>query len=171
MPLPIATGALWLCGKHAIGPDPDAVVRRTGADVVVCLTERHELDQRYPEYVTWLQARPAERAVWSPIPDLHVPDPPAAWSLVRTVTGHLEADRSVLMHCAAGIGRAGTLACLVLVTLGLSVEEAEATVASARPMAGPEAGAQRALLHAWPELVARRAGEAVSDGGAPTRPT
>jgi len=34
---PPARGRLWLCGKHAIGPDPDALMARVGADTVVCL--------------------------------------------------------------------------------------------------------------------------------------
>jgi len=40
---PLARGRLWLCGKHAIGPDPDGLLERVGADGVVCLNEEHEL--------------------------------------------------------------------------------------------------------------------------------
>ena len=50
-------GALWLCGKHHIAEDVDAVVERTGATTVVCLTRRNELAERYPRYVTWLDER------------------------------------------------------------------------------------------------------------------
>ena len=62
IPLPDdVPGALWLCGKHHIAEDVDAVVERTGATTVVCLTRRAELAERYPRYVTWLD----ERAVGS----------------------------------------------------------------------------------------------------------
>ncbi len=38
IPLPAtASGRLWLCGKHAIGPDPEGLMARVGADGVVCL--------------------------------------------------------------------------------------------------------------------------------------
>src|SRR3546814_7706747 len=68
--LPIE-GELWLCGKHFVGPDVEAAVRRVGADVVLCLNEHHELADRYPAYVRWLGTD--ERAWWVPVPDLHAP--------------------------------------------------------------------------------------------------
>jgi hypothetical protein len=56
IPLPDLPGRLWLCGKHVVGPDPGGLLDRTGADTIVCLTERHELFDRYPHYVHWLAA-------------------------------------------------------------------------------------------------------------------
>ena len=62
IPLPDdVPGALWLCGKHHIADDVDAVVERTGATTVVCLTRRDELADRYPRYVTWLEGRASVR--------------------------------------------------------------------------------------------------------------
>ena len=52
------------------------------------------------------------------------------------------------MHCGAGIGRAGTMAAALLIRMGCDEAAARATVARARPMAGPEAGAQADLLAA-----------------------
>lgn len=49
IPLRESSGRLWLCGKHVAAPDPDALLRRMGADTIVCLTERHELDVREPD--------------------------------------------------------------------------------------------------------------------------
>lgn len=146
IPVPGATGELWLCGKHLIGPDVEAAVARIGADVVLCLNEHHELADRYPDYVTWL--RRDERAWWVPVPDLHAPAVEAASALVDTLLEHLEAGRTVLAHCGAGIGRAGTIAAAVLIARGRSVEDAIAVVAASRPGAGPEAGAQQDLLDA-----------------------
>jgi len=152
VPVADLPGALWLCGKHFIGPDPEGAVQRVGADVVVCMNERHELDDRYPHYVRWLRADP--RAHWVPIPDLGAPSPDRAVELVQRVVEHLGAGRTVLAHCGAGIGRAGTLAAAVLVSRGWAVPDAVAQVARSRPTAGPEAGAQQALLdelarHTW----------------------
>ena len=37
---PTAAGRLWLCGKHAIGPDPEGLMDEVGADVVVATLTR-----------------------------------------------------------------------------------------------------------------------------------
>lgn len=149
IPLPSTDGALWLCGKHAVGPDPQGALDRVGATTMVCLTERHELADRYPGYVAWLDAHRDGRAVWHPIPDLHSPESGAAIVLVDGLVGRLAADEHLLVHCAAGIGRAGTVATCILISLGLTVDEALATVAAHRPMAGPEVGAQADLVQAF----------------------
>jgi ADP-ribosyl-[dinitrogen reductase] hydrolase len=146
IPVPGVDGELWLCGKHFIGPDVEAAVERVGADVVLCLNEHHELADRYPAYVAWL--RRDDRAWWVPIPDLHAPTLDEAVELIESLVTHLRAGRTVLAHCGAGIGRAGTVAAAVLVALGATVDDAVSSVAANRPLAGPEAGAQEALLHA-----------------------
>ena len=154
-------GSLWLCGKQAIVTRYDA-----GAwDTVVCLVERHELDGRYPDYVAWLDAAgdptggAAGRAIWMPIHDLHAPPPAAMVDLVDRIVAALRRDRRVLVHCAAGKGRAGTTAVCVLVALGVEPDEALRTVATCRPGAGPEAGVQRELVAAFATLVAGSTGD------------
>jgi protein-tyrosine phosphatase len=146
VPLPVDQGGLWLCGKHFIGPDVEEALRATGATVVVCLNEAAELAERYPAYVTWLRSDP--RAIWHPIPDLHAPDIGSAIALLRQLRDRIEEGETLLVHCGAGIGRAGTVAAGILLTLGAALDEALAIVAASRPMAGPEAGAQRELLEA-----------------------
>src|SRR5262245_31464847 len=69
IPLPVTNGRLWLCGKHVVGPDPQAVLEAFDATTIVCLTEAHELTDRYPAYVTWLRQHRDGCAVWLPIPD------------------------------------------------------------------------------------------------------
>ena len=75
-------------------------------------------------------------------------------------TRWLAEGRSLLVHCGAGIGRAGTVAAALLVGFGVPLADALASVRAHRAMAGPEAGAQTHLLEA---LEARRAARA---GGA-----
>ena len=58
------------------------------------------------------------------------------------------------MHCAAGIGRTGTMAVCVLVAFGTPLDEALRIVGEARPMAGPEVGAQRELVEAFAARLA-----------------
>jgi protein-tyrosine phosphatase len=146
IPLPVAAGGMWLCGKHFVGPDVGAALEQTGASAVVCLNEAHELEGRYPEYVAWLRADP--RAIWHPIPDLHAPATEDARLLALDLRDRIEAGEVLLVHCGAGIGRAGTLAAAVLLAFGVDLDTAVATVAAHRPMAGPEAGAQQELLAA-----------------------
>lgn len=148
IPLPVDAGGLWLCGKHFIGPDPEAALRKTGATSAVCLSQEPELADRYPQYVAWLAANADGRAVWFPVPDLHAPDVELAAELVDGLRRRIEAGDVLLVHCGAGIGRAGTIAAALLMSMGVGLDEAVAIVAASRPMAGPEAGAQRDLLEA-----------------------
>jgi hypothetical protein len=146
------TGRLWLCGKHVIGPDPEALLDRLGADTVVCLTERHELADRYPAYVSWLERDP--RAVWFPVHDLHAPPLAAARPFYGSLLDRLADGEGLIVHCAAGIGRAGTTAVALLVLSGWELADALAHVRAHRPMAGPEAGSQLELLRRLAELSA-----------------
>jgi protein-tyrosine phosphatase len=140
-------GRLWLCGKHAIGPDHEALIAEVGgAATVVCLTERHELADRYPAYVDWLDD-PGTPSRWFPIHDLHAPDPDAMERFVGELVDLLRAGATLVVHCAAGKGRAGTTAVCLLLALGVPLDDALAHVATARPGAGPEVGVQRDLVH------------------------
>jgi protein-tyrosine phosphatase len=146
IPLPKGVpGGLWLCGKRFIAPDPEAAMGYVAADAAVCLTEEHELDH-FPGYVEWLKAQPRARVLWYPIPDLHAPSGDQALELFAEVRRRLDGGQRLLMHCGAGIGRAGTIAAGVLVTLGESPEQAVAHVRAHRLLGGPEAGAQTELL-------------------------
>jgi protein-tyrosine phosphatase len=156
VPLPEGVnGSLWLCGKHAIGRDHRRLVDEVGgAATVVCLVERHELEARYPAYVEWLdQARNGE-VVWWPIPDLHAPDAERAAALVDDLVDRLLRGEALIVHCGAGMGRAGTIAACVLIRLGADPAEAVQAVAAARPGAGPEVGAQRELVLAVGQMRA-----------------
>ncbi len=154
VPLPDGVdGALWLCGKHAIGPDHARAISEVGGDaIVVCLTEEHELADRYPAYLLWLRSAAGGDAIWAPVHDLHAPPVDAAEPLVRDLAGRLVAGDTLLVHCAAGMGRTGTIAACVLIALGHDTATALEAVGAARPGAGPEVGAQRDLV----ETIAAR---------------
>ena len=147
IPLPVTAGGLWLCGKHFVAPDPEAAMHHVSATTIVCLTQRGELEHRYPQYVEWLQAHSPALAVWFPIHDLGAPTLLHVTPLLAELRARLEASDTLLVHCGAGIGRAGTIAVALLMTMGVEHQRALQMVASHRPMAGPEAGAQRELLN------------------------
>jgi protein-tyrosine phosphatase len=147
IPLPASVpGRLWLCGKHAIGPDPEGLIERVGADAVVCLNEEHELGDRYPGYVSWLRRQPPERSLWFPIPDLHAPDVEQFVPVLTGLVDRVVAGDRLIVHCGAGIGRAGTTAVAVLVSLAVPLDEALDRVRRHRPAAGPEVGPQLELV-------------------------
>jgi protein-tyrosine phosphatase len=146
IPLPIETGGLSLCGKHAIGPDVEAALVRAGATTVVCLNERGELADRYPGYVDWLQSNTRDRAIWFPVHDLYAPPLAVMKPFLDELVDRIRNGDHLLVHCGAGIGRAGTTAVCLLMLLGHDEDEAMKIVADNRPMGGPEVGTQRDLV-------------------------
>lgn len=146
IPLPAVPGRLWLCGHRVVGPDPEAALARVGGTGLICLCERHELADRYPDYVDWLDRADPQRGHWFPVPDLGVRPLADHLGLVDHTVDRLRAGAVLIAHCAAGIGRSGTLAAAILVALGLDERAALTTVADSRPTAGPEVGAQAELI-------------------------
>lgn len=146
IPVKDAPGRMWLCGKHYIAPRVDQVRQERDGALIVCLVEAHELRGRYDEYLDWLRANNGEAARWLPTHDLGVPEFNDALALFSDIAHELQAGRNVVVHCAAGIGRAGTTAVATLMILGSQLNDALDIVRQHRPMAGPEAGTQRELV-------------------------
>ncbi len=154
IPLPEGVpGELRLCGKRAIAEGRFAHPSMPW-NTVVCLCQRHELANRYPAYVDWLDD-PGTSSVWWPIHDLGAAPVDATLRFVDGLVERLRAGDRLLVHCAAGIGRAGTTAVCILVRLGVPVREALFTVRESRALAGPEVGAQLELVHAIAALTRR----------------
>jgi len=158
IPLPRTKGALWLCGRKDVGPDPEAALRwADDSTTIVCLNHVEELAMRFPDYVDWLRANLGRRAIWFPVQNYNAPSPRMVLPVVRMITDRLEAGEGVVMHCAAGQGRAGTMATCVLMALGQSPADAVRTVASHRAFAGPGSPSQWALVEGVAALLAEGA--------------
>lgn len=147
IPVPRTTGALWLCGRNDVGSDPEAALAwADGATTMVCLNPIGELEMRYPDYVEWLRANRGGKAIWFPIENFSAPSARMVMPILRMITDRLERGEGVVMHCAAGQGRAGTMAACVLMALGQSPADAIHTVASNRVFAGPGSANQWSLV-------------------------
>ena len=131
--------------RWARDPSEDlSSIQRWGASAVLSLVESHE----FAHYgVPDLGARVRSLGLdWLhlPIPDMGVPnsfEPVASQVLQRLRLGD-----KVLVHCAAGLGRTGTLAAALLVDLGAEPQAAIARVRQARP-GTLETAAQEDLVH------------------------
>ena len=149
-----ATGRLLLAAIPGRGRDLAADMAQISAQSVsriLCLVEADELRRLSPDYADFCDtaddARPA--VTHHPISDLDIPrDLERYRSVTNQTAEHLKAGETVLVHCAAGIGRTGMTAIAVLCALGLDGDAARQRVAKAG--AGPETPEQKAFLR---ELV------------------
>lgn len=156
IPVPSAVGSLWLCGKHFVAPEVNKVRHDFNIGTVVCLVEKHELVDRYDSYITWHKDNVGKGGLWFPIPDLTYPPLEDALEFVEVVADKVCNQHNVLVHCAAGIGRAGTTATAVLMLLGMDMNEALSHVRQHRPMAGPETGSQTEFVAQLDEYLRER---------------
>ena len=131
-------------------------IRNWGAEHVVTLMESAEMDLlRVPAL-----GRAVEEAgmAWHhlPIRDLKAPDDPMAWAALSTrLHQALDAGENVLIHCRGGLGRAGTIAALLMIERGDIAKDAMERVRSARPGA-IETSAQVRFLQTRAALPDRR---------------
>ncbi|MEO6651525.1 MAG: dual specificity protein phosphatase family protein [Ilumatobacteraceae bacterium] len=155
VPLPSSAGELFLCARADAAPDPDAALAEAGnASLLVCLNEHHELAANYLDYVDWLRAHDGQRSLWHPTRDWHSHGVTAAWPVITTIVDRLSRGDGVLVHCAMGQGRAGTMAVCTLMVLGAGRDEALRVVAEHRRNAGPASRSQWALVDAVDERLA-----------------
>jgi len=113
-------------GRFESWSDFEAQARRAGLALVVCLTPRSELAELSPRYhAALVQGTAPFRWLNLPMPNFGVPDDAAGFRRdVGEIARALERGQSVMLHCAAGLGRTGSTAACVLKSLGLPTEEA-----------------------------------------------
>ncbi|MBN8504060.1 MAG: tyrosine-protein phosphatase [Burkholderiales bacterium] len=153
LPLP-ATVSGRLCLHSMPGRREDwlAFLRmadEAGLQRIVCLTPRHEIALLSPEYLHAIE----EELLPCRLQELAMADfglsadAQAFADGVRELAQALRDGESVLLHCAAGIGRTGTVAACTLKALGLPTYDALARVAEAGSR--PESALQSGWVHAF----------------------
>lgn len=125
--------------------DFETDLKQEGITLIVALLPFQEMEQKSPQYARKLRENTFPVPVRHfPIPDFGVPEDPAAFlELAGDLAQRLKNGAKILIHCAAGIGRTGTLAVATLFLLGLSFEDAKQRVREANSF--PE-GAQENFL-------------------------
>jgi protein-tyrosine phosphatase len=94
---------------------------------VLCLVGKAERERKAHDYPEFRDAmKLGERWLEFPIRDRSIPeDLPAFLELLDRLVGLLESPTTVLaIHCAAGVGRTGTVAASLLARMGLRADDA-----------------------------------------------
>jgi rhodanese-related sulfurtransferase len=113
-----------------------AAIEAWGASILISLTEAAEFaDLGVPDFMPAAKTRSFQ---WhhAPIPDMQTPGAEfrAAWQTTGpAVAAALGLGKRIAVHCAAGLGRSGTVAAKLLVDCGMSADAAIAHVRACRP--------------------------------------
>ena len=147
---PTAMSGSW---NRDLGLDLDAI-RHWGASTVITLIEHHEMKDSGVQVISAEVAARGMDWLHMPITDVSIPDHrfDAAWKEEgqRLIAAVREGGR-VLVHCKGGLGRAGTVAALMLVELGMDADDAIRTVRAARSGA-IETPAQEQFVRTYPTV-------------------
>ena len=127
----IAMSGAW---DRDLGIDLDAI-KAWGASAIITLIEPHEIKALKVEGIDEQTERRGMEWLHMPITDVSAPDDrfEMAWrQLGARLIDRVRAGDRVLVHCKGGLGRAGTVAALMLVELGMASDEAIGAVRRVR---------------------------------------
>jgi protein-tyrosine phosphatase len=128
-----------------------AQAEELGVTAVLCLNPRDEIELKSPHYHASLgDGSHGWRVIEYAIEDFRAPRRDQQFvDFVEVVASQLQAGERMMLHCAGGIGRTGTVGSCILIALGLAADEALAGVRKSR--AWPENKAQNEFVHWFAE--------------------
>lgn len=142
-----AMSGVW---DRDLGLDLDAI-KAWGASAIITLIEPHEIRDLKVEGIDEQTERRGMEWLHMPITDVSAPDErfAKAWRQdgARLIDRVRTGDR-VLVHCKGGLGRAGTVAALMLVELGMAPDDAIRAVRQVRSPNAIETPAQESHVRA-----------------------
>jgi len=138
--MPRPRGGDWL-------EDEISALKQFEVDAVVSLLELHEVDELdIADEARLCRERNIEFLSF-PIVDRNVPASLPEFSrFAEKVASSLRENKSIVVHCRQGVGRAGLLAACALILNGISAEEALSRISQARGCAVPETEEQKAFV-------------------------
>ncbi len=126
------------------------VLEHERTDRVVCLLEDHELDAMRITHLPRMAEKRGIAFSRFPIVDARVPESiPDAKKLVRGIAKEIRSSGRVVVHCAGGLGRTGTIAGCVLQDLGWHPIDALEELEYVRGPRCPETMAQVNFVASW----------------------
>ena len=121
-------------------------IKSLSIDQILSLVSLEETEQKSPIYAEAIKSNdiPCKYEAY-PITDAGIPGNRQEFVLlVEDAAKRLQNEKRLLIHCSGGIGRTGTMACCILIALGLSEDDAETMVRKA--IARPETSEQRLFV-------------------------
>ena len=145
-----ASGVLAVAARPRGGEwldDEISAWKAEGFDVVVSLLETEEQVELGLLEEAAVAHRHGIHFISFPIPDRDLPHSLTETSLlIDRLKDLLQQNRSVVIHCRQGVGRAGMIAAGVLVSMNVDPHHALETVSKARGVQVPETNAQREFV-------------------------
>jgi protein-tyrosine phosphatase len=149
LPKDLTLGCLYLCsmpGRFEPLDDFLLEIKEAGVRHIVCLVPDDEIEQKSPDYLAAIEGDELPAKLWRfEIPDYGMPgNPDDLDRMLDLIRERMDAGESVVVHCAYGHGRTGTVSALLLARMGLPLDSAIQTIR--RAGSSPDTPMQREFL-------------------------